>query len=205
MPRLLSISYLLLPFCLMCVLSTQALAKNYSTVEWIDLIPQSDLDILLNPPASITNISHDFESISLGNLSDAIEKQLEQQMDLTEKVPTPEEQAYSAALQSTNIKDEYHQKNIRIPGFIVPLEFNDDQVITEFFLVPYFGACIHVPAPPPNQIIYVSYPQGLKIEALYDPFWIKGELATAIVANDIATSAYTMQADVVEPYEEYAR
>lgn len=210
MARFLSITHVFLAFCLLCLATTQSLAKqisakNYSTIEWIDLIPQADLDILLNPPASIANISHDFENISLGNLSGAIEKQLEQQIELIEKVPTPEEQAYSAALQSTNIKDEYNQKNIRLPGFIVPLEFDDDQVITEFFLVPYFGACIHVPAPPPNQIIYVNYPQGLKIDALYDPFWVKGELTTAIVENDIAISAYTMQADIVEPYEEYAR
>jgi hypothetical protein len=85
----------------------------------------------------------------------------------------------------------------------VPLEYNDDQLITEFFLVPYFGACIHVPPPPPNQIIYVKYSEGLLLDALYDPFWIEGQLNTDIVENDLATSAYALAAVTVKLYEEF--
>lgn len=184
---------------LLSVFSGHALSKSYTAIEWVDLIPQEDLTILLNPPPSINTSYHDFDSLSLDDFSYTIEKQIEQ----ATKIPTPEEQIYAAALESTNIKAEFDQQNIRIPGFIVPIEYSDTQVITEFFLVPYFGACIHVPAPPPNQVIYVKYPQGLHVTALYDPFWIEGQLATAIVENDIATSAYTMTADNVKAYEEY--
>jgi hypothetical protein len=201
--------FLLIQLCLLLILSVQTQAKDskvsYTTIEWVDLIPQADLDVLLNPPPSIANSNHDLENQSLGDLSDAIDKQIEQQMNWVNNTPTPEEQAYIAALQSTNIKQEFNLKRVRLAGFIVPLEYNDDQVISEFFLVPYFGACIHVPPPPPNQIIYVRYPKGLRIDALYDPFWVSGELFTSIVENDIATSAYSIQADIIAPYEEYDR
>jgi hypothetical protein len=51
---------------------------------------------------------------------------------------------------------------VRIPGYIVPLEADDQGRLTEFFLVPFLGACIHVPPPPPNQIVYVKLPQASK-------------------------------------------
>ncbi len=136
---------------------------------------------------------------TLDQLTDSIDKGIGQ----STATPSPEEQAYSAALQSTNVNADLNQKNVRLPGFIVPVEYNDDQVVTEFFLVPYFGACIHVPPPPPNQIIYVKYPKGLSLSALYDPFWIKGELQTEIIKNDIATSAYAISADDIKPYKAY--
>ena len=58
----------------------------------------------------------------------------------------------------------------RIPGFVVPLKTTEDIRILEFFLVPYYGACIHVPPPPPNQIIHVKYKEGFTLEALYRSF-----------------------------------
>jgi hypothetical protein len=58
-----------------------------------------------------------------------------------------------------------------------------------------------VPPPPPNQIIFVSYPNGLKLDSLYDPFWVSGILKTSVVENETATASYTMQ---VQSYEIYA-
>ncbi len=174
-------------------------AKTYTSLEWTDLIPKSNLDALLNPPPSVTDTPHDLGGDSLAALSNAIDLGIQS----TQKVPTPQEQAYSQALVSTDIKTELDQTNIRLPGFIVPVEYNDDQVVTEFFLVPYFGACIHVPPPPPNQIIYVKYPKGLTLDALYDPFWIEGELKTELNQNNIATAAYALTADEIKPYKAY--
>gem|GEM_PF-143167 len=183
--------------------------KEYTTIEWVDLIPKADLDILLNPPVSITSIPHGAPTGSLDDgldsLTDSISDSIEQAMSNIDKIPTPEEQAYSAALSSTNINQGFDQKKVRIPGFIVPVEYTNDLVITSFFLVPYFGACIHVPPPPPNQIIYVDYPPGLSLNALYDPFWIEGVMQTDLIENDIATSAYTVTAQQVKPYEEYSK
>ncbi|WP_417503048.1 DUF3299 domain-containing protein [Marinobacter sp.] len=90
----------------------------------------------------------------------------------------------------------------RIPGFVVPLKTTKDMRILEFFLVPYYGACIHVPPPPPNQIIHIKYKQGFKLEALYDPVWVEGTLVIDRTETDIGTSSYSMVAEAVEPYEE---
>ncbi|WP_434968014.1 DUF3299 domain-containing protein [Marinobacter sediminum] len=90
----------------------------------------------------------------------------------------------------------------RIPGFVVPLKTTDDMRILEFFLVPYYGACIHVPPPPPNQIIHVKFEEGFTLEALYDPVWIEGTLAIQRTENDLGTSSYSMVAEDVALYEQ---
>jgi len=90
----------------------------------------------------------------------------------------------------------------RIPGFVVPLKTTKDMRILEFFLVPYYGACIHVPPPPPNQIIHVKYKEGFTLRALYDPVWIEGKLVIERTENDIGESSYSIQATSVEPYNE---
>lgn len=90
----------------------------------------------------------------------------------------------------------------RIPGFVVPLKTTKDMRILEFFLVPYYGACIHVPPPPPNQIIHIKYKQGFKLEALYDPVWVEGRLVIDRTETAVGTSSYSMVATAVELYEE---
>ena len=185
------------------IFANTAYTKEFKELKWVDLIPKADLDALLNPPRSIMNIP---EGSSLDVIpTDPIASAMEDAVAESQKAMTPQEQSYYAALKSTNVNAGLNKQAIRLPGFIVPVEYNDDQVITEFFLVPYFGACIHVPPPPPNQIVYVKYPKGLTLEALYDPFWIEGELQTKIVENDMALSAYTVTAEAIKPYQVYQK
>ena len=80
---------------------------------------------------------------------------------------------------------------VKIPGFVVPLEGDADS-ITEFLLVPYFGACIHVPPPPSNQIVYVKFAKGVPVANLYDAVWVTGTLSTEGWKGDIASVGYTM-------------
>jgi hypothetical protein len=89
----------------------------------------------------------------------------------------------------------------RIPGFVVPLKTTEDMRILEFFLVPYFGACIHVPPPPPNQLIHMKYEKGFKLEALYDPVWVEGTILIDRTENVIGTSSYSMAVESVYLYE----
>ncbi len=65
----------------------------------------------------------------------------------------------------------------KLPGYLVPLNMDKNQMATELLLVPTVGACIHVPPPPPNQIVYISYKKGMKVtEAGYTPYWAFGTL-----------------------------
>jgi uncharacterized protein len=91
-------------------------------------------------------------------------------------------------------------KEVRIPGFIVPLDMAGDGKITEFFLVPYYGACIHVPPPPPNQIVYVSMPQGLELASIYDAYWITGKMTLENRRTRLGTAAYRLDATAVGKY-----
>lgn len=95
---------------------------------------------------------------------------------------------------------ELNGKKVKIPGFVVPLE-GDDENTTEFLLVPYFGACIHVPPPPPNQIVYVKFANGVPIDNLYDAIWVVGTLSTEGWTGDVATVGYSMDGLKVEPFE----
>ena len=163
-------------------------SPTFKTIEWNDLIPEEDLNVLMNPPGYID----DLEDTAF---DDDISAQL------TINVDSAANDRYQQALVSTNIIEEMNGLSVRIPGFVVPVEF-DEESITEFFLVPYFGACIHSPPPPPNQIIYVHAPKGLKLDTLYDPFWISGKLSTSMVENYMATAAYSLKMTSYEAYTE---
>ncbi|MAI42038.1 MAG: DUF3299 domain-containing protein [Candidatus Azotimanducaceae bacterium] len=99
------------------------------------------------------------------------------------------------------VRLELNEKDVRIPGFIVPLDFEERQSVTRFLLVPYFGACIHEPPPPPNQTIYAEFEPGYKLESFWQPFWIEGKIFVSRVEEDLATALYTLSAEKIEPYE----
>ncbi len=88
---------------------------------------------------------------------------------------------------------------IRIAGFAIPLERVKGEV-REFLLVPYFGACIHVPPPPANQIIYVVSDKPLKDVQTMDAIWVSGLLKVSAGDSSWGRSAYRMQASVIAPY-----
>lgn len=159
----------------------------YQTLEWSSLMPKKDLQALLNPPNYITEVED-------GSLADSISTQVQNSL------LAANDDAYQRALNSTEVIAAMDGKAIRIPGFIVPLSFAQKQVVTQFFLVPYFGACLHFPPPPPNQMIYVEYPSGYHLESLYDPVWLSGHLKVALTEHEMATAAYTMSVNEIELY-----
>lgn len=105
---------------------------------------------------------------------------------------------------------ELNGQQVRIPGYLLPLEVSRDKV-TEFLLVPYVGACIHVPPPPPNQIVHIktAAKKGYKSKGLYEPVWVTGVISIQSMVKDLylvdgsagIDIGYTMQADQIEPYE----
>ena len=96
---------------------------------------------------------------------------------------------------------ELDKQHIKLPGYIVPVDVDDDQKMSSFFLVPYFGACIHVPPPPPNQIVYVTLKEPIPMTDIYDAFWIEGTLHVETIQKEVAASAYRIEASKVSLYE----
>lgn len=100
-----------------------------------------------------------------------------------------------------NVVDDLNGLEIRLPGYVVPLDFNSDNEYDEFLLVPYFGACLHTPPPPPNQIVYVKSDPAIKVESIYDPVWVEGTMKTGRFDTDTANSAYELSLSKLEIYE----
>lgn len=93
-------------------------------------------------------------------------------------------------------------KRISIPGFMVPLE-DDAEQVTEFLLVPYAGACIHVPPPPPNQMVYVKLAHDGKVKMSFtDPIVVTGTLKISNVKSPYGDVSYSLDGESVKPYQE---
>jgi hypothetical protein len=90
---------------------------------------------------------------------------------------------------------------IRLPGFIVPLALTAEGLVSEFFLVPYVGACIHVPPPPPNQIVHIRLDKALPLAVLYEAYWVTGIVHTHTSDTRFGAAAYSMKVSKVELYK----
>ncbi|MBA4502366.1 DUF3299 domain-containing protein [Marinobacterium marinum] len=104
------------------------------------------------------------------------------------------------SLSSAPVVDDMNGRMISIPGFVVPLEGEGERV-DRFFLVPYFGACIHVPPPPSNQMIDVHYEPGTRVDSLYDAVLVSGRLTTEVFNHEMGTAGYRLEAYRIAPYE----
>jgi len=92
---------------------------------------------------------------------------------------------------------EFNGKRVRIGGYVVPLDFEATS-IKEFLLVPFVGACIHVPPPPANQIVYVKSDKGFDVGGQFDPVWVTGTMKTETAFTGLADAGYTLDAESVE-------
>lgn len=92
-------------------------------------------------------------------------------------------------------------REVKIPGFIVPLE-GGEKGLREFLLVPYFGACIHTPPPPANQIIHVHANPPVHGFQSMSAVWVSGTMGLERGKSELGASGYSLQAVRVEKYRE---
>jgi uncharacterized protein len=112
------------------------------------------------------------------------------------------------ALQRSTVRMELDGRQVRIPGYLLPLEFEGTS-IKEFLLVPYVGACIHTPPPPANQIIHVKADEAFSAQGLFTPVWVTGKLSTEGSKQSVGLSdgtstfdvGYNLNASSVQIYE----
>ncbi len=96
--------------------------------------------------------------------------------------------------------EELDNTRVKIPGFVVPLDFRADDEYTEFLIVPYFGACLHTPPPPPNQIIFAKAKKPAKISDIYIAYWFEGVLKAERNDTALANAAYTLDLSDIGEY-----
>ena len=99
-----------------------------------------------------------------------------------------------------NVVEEMAGTKIKLPGYTVPLDYSPNAEITEFLLVPYFGACLHAPPPPPNQTLYVKTDKPIRITDLAQAVWVRGTLTTDRQESELADTAYTLILDDLTEY-----
>lgn len=152
-----------------------AYAEPLRTLKWEDMVPADA------PPLPPPTALHD-----LNQLADL----------LAEETGPAAEQQYPNA----PVVPELHGLTVKLPGYIVPLTIDDNSRITEFLLVPYFGACIHVPPPPSNQIVYVQSEGGVALGDMWQPYWIEGLLSVESFSSDMGDTGYRAEAYSIYPY-----
>ncbi|WP_029526380.1 DUF3299 domain-containing protein [Pseudomonas chlororaphis] len=169
-----------MPRALLALLMLVALplrAAEPRDLAWSEMIPP-------DAPAEVPNMKplHD-----LSQMSDAL---------AAESAPAAKQEMPNAP-----VVQSLDGLSVRLPGYIVPLEVSEEGRTTEFLLVPYFGACIHVPPPPSNQIVHVKSEVGVKLDELYQPYWIEGPMQVKASTSDIADAGYQMEAQKIYVYE----
>ncbi len=88
-------------------------------------------------------------------------------------------------------------KRVTLGGYVVPLDL-EARSVKEFLLVPFVGACVHVPPPPSNQVVHVIASSAFDLSGLFDPVWITGTLTTVSSATELADTGYRLDADSVQ-------
>jgi hypothetical protein len=158
-----------------------AVTSKAEEIGWAELIPEG-----YNPEEAVREYLEQLEKLQDGDREAAV---------IYGKI--------QAELDNAPVNMALDGKKIKMPGFIAPLE-NDNGVINEFLLVPYFGACIHSPPPPMNQTVMVKAKkgQGVKSDDSYSPIWITGTLKAVEERTSIGAAGYRIENAVIEPYED---
>ena len=159
---------------LLCATLPLQAAAPYRDIRWEELIPKN------------WDPAKEFRTLDLANMTDADPRAiaaLQRMKELWEQAPTEPSMA---------------GRKVRLPGFVIPLERKGEEVV-EFLLVPYFGACIHVPPPPANQIVYVILEKPTGIQMM-DTVMVYGKLEIEKSESDIGDAGYRIKAVAVEPY-----
>ncbi|MFT5631898.1 MAG: hypothetical protein ACI84R_003249 [Candidatus Azotimanducaceae bacterium] len=101
--------------------------------------------------------------------------------------------------QSTGVRHDLNGQIVRLPGFIVPIDFSGASV-TAFILVPFVGACVHVPPPPANQLVFVTTQEPYESSGMFEPVNVIGMFGVSSMSTQLADIAYALSADQIEPF-----
>lgn len=89
----------------------------------------------------------------------------------------------------------------RIAGYIVPIDQTAEGELTEFFVVPFFGACIHVPPPPPNQIVHAKLAKPVAMPDMWGAYWVTGTIKIERTKSELGSSAYSIDVTSIDPWQ----
>ena len=100
---------------------------------------------------------------------------------------------------SSGVRTDWNGQIVRLPGFVVPIDQRGTGVVA-FILVPFVGACVHVPPPPANQLVFVTTEEPYESEGLYEPVHVTGMFGVSSISTHLAEIGYALSAESIEPY-----
>ena len=162
------------------------------TIMWEDLMPEGSEEALIQQYEQFYDMLEKRYAANSTSLADAAP---------FSEIEEGSEFDYMPQLGTFETVTELNETLVRIPGYVVPFEFERNMRHREFLFVPYMGACIHTPPPPPNQIIFVRADPAIQVKDIWAPYWIEGTLLTEKTENELGDTAYALRLDQVEPYE----
>lgn len=159
--------------------------------------------------ASVLHLQFKADEQSQVKLGKAVSALESQGINVEKTLKAREDYMALEKLKAESLNTEITGNNVRMPGFVVPIEFNGIKAV-EFLLVPYAGACIHLPPPPANQIVRLSYPEGFEIENIQYPVWVEGVIEADKQTDEVylvdgktqLTMGYSMKGTKIERYYE---
>lgn len=166
-----------------------ASADGVRTYQWADLVPEDGAGALVELRADTTERDGMPTDAEFGGIAPEELLAFVQDIDAMRGLQPP----------GARIRTDLDGQTVRIPGYITPVGFDDTRV-TEFLLVPFLGACIHVPPPPANQIVYVTGAEDVSMDGMWEPIWVTGVLRANPVATVLADVGYRIENPRVEPY-----
>lgn len=104
-----------------------------------------------------------------------------------------------AKVSDARVNPRHDGELVTLPRYVVPLDFSGGD-ITEFLLVPFVGACIHVPPPPPNQLVLVTTIKPFRLRGLFDAVEVTGTLRVVTTTTDLGATGYALAADTVDEF-----
>jgi len=119
--------------------------------------------------------------------------------DLAGILPHDESQMAARQPMSTGIRTDWNGQIVRLSGFIVPID-QQGTGVTAFILVPFVGACVHVPPPPANQLVFVTTETPYESSGLFEPVTVTGMFGTASTSTQLAEIGYALSADEIRAY-----
>jgi hypothetical protein len=203
-------------FATLILVSLTAGSTETETLGWEDLVAQVDFEdpFLALDQNQLSALRRYSEIMSSDKEKEQQEsKKIEQQLaeqgisDIKNLLSKRHKIADLRRRKATEVNGNLNGVNVRLAGYMLPLEF-DEHTVSEFLLVPWVGACIHVPPPPPNQMIHVVMDKAVEFNGLYEPVWLSGTLKTQSSKQDlflvdgssVLDIGYTMKNGSVQKY-----
>ncbi len=100
---------------------------------------------------------------------------------------------------SSGVRTDWNGQTVRLPGYVVPIDYSGTGV-TAFILVPFVGACVHVPPPPAHQLVFVTTEEPYEGKGLFEAVNVTGMFGTASTLTQLAQISYALSADHIEPF-----